>query len=167
MFYAYASVRSVAISNEVRGRQPVISHLDAGELHTSKGGFTLAERNESSESAEVLVIEVPDANSGGFATPMGGFRYHDAAFGDLFEAPGVRAYALTIAAGGRTEAHIESYDRLILAMSDLKLRDNIAGQGPAEFEMKAGEARWMPKGTTHAITNIGTAPAVFITLEFK
>jgi len=166
-FYAYVSVRPVTIANEVRGHQPVITQLDAGELHTSKGGFVLAERNESSGPAEVLVIEVPGANSGAFATAMGGFRYHDAALAELFESPGVRGYAMTVAAGGRIEPHAEDYDRLVLAMSDLKLRENIAGQGPYELQMKAGEARWMPKGTTHAITNIGTAPAVFITLEFK
>jgi quercetin dioxygenase-like cupin family protein len=166
-FYAYVSLRPVTIRNEVRGRQPVITRLDGGELHTSKGGFVVAERNESSEPAEVLVIEAPNANSGEFATAMGGFQYHDAAFGELFVAPAVRGYAMTIAAGGRTEQHVENYDRLILAISDLKLRENVAGQSPVEFEMKAGDIRWMPRLTTHATTNVGTSPATFITLEFK
>lgn len=164
-FYAYFSLRPVTIGNEVRGRQPVVTHIEATELHTSKGGFTLAERNNSSEPADLLVIEAVKPSAGGFNTPMDGFRYHDAAFGAIFEAPAIRAYTMTIAVGGRTEEHAEQYDRLLVAASDLKLRENVVGQPPSELQMKAGEIRWIPGGITHAMTNIGTSPATFITLE--
>jgi hypothetical protein len=164
-FYAFLSLRPVALSNEVRGRQPVVTHMDAGELHTSKGGFVLAERNKSSEAADILIIE-PVKSTGGFTTPMGGFGYHDAALGPIFEAPMARAYAMTIAAQGRTENHTENYDRLLIAVTDLKLRESVAGQPASVLEMKAGEIRWMPRGLTHATTNIGTSPATFITFEF-
>ena len=165
-FYAYVSLRPVTIGNEVRGRQPVLTRLDAGELHTSRGGFNVAEHNESSDPAELLVIEAIKLNSGGFHTPMGGFRYHDAAFGELFEMSGVRGYTMTIAAGGRTEQHKEDYDRLVVAISDLTLNEDVTGKTASEVEMKAGDVRWVPRGATDAITNIGTSPATFITLEF-
>jgi hypothetical protein len=166
-FYAYLSLRPVTIGNEVRGRQPVVTDIEAAELHTSKGGFTVAERNNSSEAADLLVIEAMKAGERGFNTPMGGFRFHDAAFGAIFEAPAIRGYTMTIAAEGRTEEHAEPYDRLLVAVSDLKLRENVAGQPPSELQMKAGEIRWIPRGMTHATTNIGKAPATFITLEFE
>jgi quercetin dioxygenase-like cupin family protein len=166
-FYAQLSLRQVTIGNEVRGRRPVLTQLDAGELHTSKGGFLLAERNESPEPAELLVIEATKPNIEGFNTPMGGFRYHDAAFGELFEAPAMRGYTMTIAAGGRTEQHTENYDRLVVAISDLKFRETVVGQAPSELEMEAGDTRWLPRGMTHATTNIGTSPATFITLQFN
>ncbi len=165
-FYAYLSLRSVEIGHEVRGRQPVVTHIEANELHTSKGGFTVAERNNSSEAADLLVIEAVKPSGGGFNTPMGGFRYHDAAFGPIFDASAIRGYTMTIAAGGRTEEHAENYDRLLVAVSDLKLRENVVGQPPSELQMKAGEIRWIPLGMTHATTNIGTSPATFIVLEF-
>lgn len=165
--YAYLSLRPVTLGNEVRGRQPVITRLDAGELHTSKGGFILAERNNSSELADVLVIEAVKTSGPGFTVPMGGFRFHDAAFGYLFEATLMRGYTMTIAASGRTEPYTESYDRLIVAISDLNLRDAVEGQLPATFEMRAGDVRWVPRGMDHAITNVGTSPATFITLEFN
>lgn len=166
-FYAFLSLRPVTISNEVRGRQPVVTHIEATELHTSKGGFALAERNNSTEPADLLVIEAVNPSGGGFSTPMGGFRYHDAAFGAIFEAPVIRGYTMTIATGGRTEEHAEQYDRLLVAVSDLKLRENVVGQPPAELQMRAGEIRWIPRGMTHATTNIGTSPATFITFEFR
>jgi len=166
-FYAFLSLRPTLIGNEVRDRQPVMTRLDANELHTSKGGFTLAERNNSSEPADLLVIEALKGNAGDFKGPMGGFRYHDAAFGELFEAPGVRGYTMRMAAGGRTEQHQEAYDRLLIALADLKLKEDAAGEPPSELEMKAGEIRWFPGGTAHATTNMGSSPAEFITLEFN
>src|SRR5215472_9601659 len=78
--YAYLSLQTLTIANEVRGRPPVVVALEAGDVHTSKGGFTLAERNKSSVSAEVIVVEAVKASTGEFASPIGGFRYHDAAF---------------------------------------------------------------------------------------
>jgi hypothetical protein len=84
-FYVYLSVRSVLIGNEVRGREPVLTKLEAGEVHTAKGGFVLAERNRSPEPAEVLVIEPVKQSGEGFSAPMGGFRWHDGAYGEAFE----------------------------------------------------------------------------------
>ena len=40
-FYAYFSLQSVTISNEVAGHAPVITQLEPGELRTSKGGFNV------------------------------------------------------------------------------------------------------------------------------
>jgi len=154
------------IGNEVRGHPPVIAQLDSGEVHTSKGGFNLAERNESSEPADLLVIEPLQQDSRGFSTSIGGFRYHNAAFAVLFETSTVRGYAMTIAGGGQTEQHTENYDRLLVAVSDLKLREDAAGQAATEVAMKAGDVQWVPRGGTHALTNVGTGPASFITLEF-
>ena len=164
--YAYLSLQTLTISNEVRGRPPVVVALEAGDVHTSKGGFTLAERNKSPAPADVIVIEAQKADTGDFATPLGGFRYHDAAFGELFQLPQMRAYSMVIAAGGHTEKHEERFDRLLVALSDLKLREDVAEQPSSEIVMKAGEIKWFPRGTNHATTNTGNSPATFITFEF-
>lgn len=165
--YAYLSLRPITIANEVRGRPPVVVSVEGGEVHTSKGGFTLAERNKSSEPADLIVIEALESDRTGFAMPIGGFRFHDAAFGTLFELPVMRGYTMTIAAGGRTEKRDENYDRLLIAVSDLKFREDLAGQPSSELQMKAGEVKWFPRGVSHVTTNTGTLPATFITLEFE
>lgn len=165
--YAYVSLHPVTIANEVRGRQPVVVQLEAGDVHTSKGKFTLAERNKSPMPADLLVIEAARDNPGDFAAPMGGFRYHDAALGELFQSPEMRAYSMVIAVGGYTEEHEEHFDRLVVAVSDLKLREDIPQQSSSEILMKAGEIKWFPRGITHATTNVGNSPATFITFEFQ
>jgi quercetin dioxygenase-like cupin family protein len=165
--YAYLSLRPMTIANEVRGRPPVVVSVEGGEVHISKGGFTLAERNKSSEPADLLVIEALKSDGAGFATPIGGFRFHDAAFGTLFEFSVMRGYTMTIAAGGRTEKHDENYDRVLIAVSDLKLQEDSAGQPSSELQMKAGDVKWFARGISHATTNTGTSPATFITLEFE
>jgi hypothetical protein len=165
--YAYLSLRPVTLANEVRGRPPVVVELEGGEVHTSKGGFTLAERNKSPDAAALIVIESVKGEAGGFATPIGGFRYHDAAFAELFQFPVMRGYSMVVAAGGRTEKHEEQYDRLVLAVSDLKLREDAAGQPPSEILMNAGDIKWFPRGISHTTTNAGNSPATFITFEFE
>jgi len=98
---------------------------------------------------------------------MGNFRYHDAACGALFEGAVARGYEMTIASEGRTEKHRDRYDRLLLALSDLQLKDEVEGKGASVIERKAGDVLWFPGGSTHAITNIGKSPAHFITIEFR
>jgi hypothetical protein len=166
-FYAYLSMRPVTIGNEVRGRQPVLTQLEPGELHTSRGGFTVAERNNSSEPAEVLVIEAIKAEHGSFDTPMLGFRYHNAAFSGLFESPVMRGYSMMFFPGGQVDSHAENYDRLLIAVTDLKLRDTLADGTQSNLEMKAGEIHWLSRGGAHAVTNLMDSIGRLITLEFN
>lgn len=75
---------------------------------------------------------------------------------------------MTVGATGKVERREEHYDRLVIALSDLKLHEDIAGQPSSELEMKAGEVRWFPHGWTHATTNTAEkTAATFITLEFN
>jgi len=164
--YAYLSLGQATIANEVRGRQPVVVNLDGGDVHTSKGGFTLAERNQSSAPADFIVVEALKREGVAFADPMGALKFHDAAFGELFELPMFRGYIMTFAAGGRTERYQEKYDRLVIAVTDLRLRDDIVGQPSSVLTMNAGDVQWFARGTVHTTTNSGTLPAKFVTLEF-
>lgn len=165
-WYAYLSLHSSTIANEVHGRTPVIVTLENGEVHTSKGGFTLAERNKSAEPADLIVVETLKSDGSGFAAPIGGFRFHDAAFGELFEFPAMRGYEMTIASGGRTDKHTEACDRMIVAVSDIDLWEDADGQSDFELTMKAGDTKWFPRGLNHATTNTGKSPARFLTFEF-
>jgi oxalate decarboxylase/phosphoglucose isomerase-like protein (cupin superfamily) len=76
-------------------------------------------------------------------------------------------YTMIIAAGGHTGDHAENYDRLIIAVSDLELREDRSGEPPSELRMKAGDVKWFPRGISHATTNTGTSPATSITFEFE
>lgn len=142
-------------------------NLDANDVRTSKGGFTLSERNQSTGPADLLVIEALKPDGAEFPSPVRSFRFHDAALGELFEFPAMRGYTMVIAAGGHTEKHDENYDRLVIAVTDLNLREESAGQPPSEVQMKAGDIKWFAAGSNHATTNLGTSPATFLTVEFQ
>ena len=165
-FYAYFSLNPVTISNEVTGHAPVITQLERGDLRTSKGGFNVAERNKSTERADIFVIQPAKTAGGGFATPIA-IRMHDAAIGELYTGPSMHAYSVEIASSGRLEEHTEAHDSLVIALTDSNIRENTPGNGSTDWNMKTGEARWVPQGTTHSETNVGSGPAALIVFELN
>ncbi|MGO9403282.1 MAG: hypothetical protein ACLPVW_07405 [Terriglobales bacterium] len=165
-FYIFVSLNAASIDTEVRGRSPIKSQLESGELRTSKGGFTIAERNSGPAPAEEIVIEPRDSRQGAkFDEPMASFRYHDAAVGAIFEQPLSRAYDMVIAAGGMTEKHTEKYNRLLIALTDLRLKDETEGTA-SQINENVGGVLWLYGGGPHTLSNIGDHPAHFITIEF-
>jgi hypothetical protein len=165
-FYAYFSLRPAAISNEVPGHAPVITQLEQGELRTSKGGFNVAERNKSNELADVFVVQPVKSAGDGFASPLA-IRVHHAGIGELYTGPTMRAYSLAIASGGHLEERTEAYDSLVIALTDSNIREIVPGNGSADWNMKAGATRWIPRGTTHSETNGGSTPAGLVVFEFN
>jgi mannose-6-phosphate isomerase-like protein (cupin superfamily) len=165
-FYAYFSLRPATISNEVTGHAPVITQLEQGELRTSKGGFNVAERNESNEPADVFVVQPVKSAGNEFATPLA-IRVHDAGIGELYTGLAMHVYSLAIASGGQLEERTEAYDSLVIALTDSNIREIVPGKASADWNMKAGETRWIPRGTTHSETNSGSIPAALIVFEFN
>ncbi len=165
-FYAYFSLRPVTISNEVAGHAPVVTHLKQGELHTSKGGFNVAERNKSDERADVFIAQPVKLAGDGFAAPLA-IPKHNAGTGEQYTGPTMRVYTLAIASGGQLEERTETYDSLVIALTDSSIREIVPGNEPVEWKMKAGETRWIPRGTIHSETNAGADPAAFMVFEFN
>jgi hypothetical protein len=165
-FYAYFSLRPVAISNEIAGHAPVITQLEQGELRTSKGGFNVAERNKSQDRADIFVVQPVKAAGGGFNAPLA-IRMHDAGIIEQYAGPTMRAYTAAIASGGRLEEHTEAYDSLVVAITALNIREIIPATGSVDWSMKAGETRWIPRGTTHSETNLGPTPVALIVFELN
>lgn len=169
-FYAFIVVHGGDLSNDVKGRPAVRTSLSDGELHTSKGGFALVEHNTGQSPIELLVIE-PTAQeltkTQAFEDPMAGFKYHDAVLGSLFEHPPLRAYEMTLASGGRTEPHLDRYDRLLVALTDVRLQDKVEGKADAEVRVSAGGVSWLPGGSTHEFMNVGDQPAHFIIVDVR
>jgi hypothetical protein len=161
------SLRTVRIGNEVRGHSPVPVELAAGEVHTSKGGFTVAERDSSPEPADIVVVEPKHVKGAGFDSPMADFAYHDAGSVELFTNSMVRGYSIGMAAGGKIDAHKDSFDRLLIAISNLNLSETDDRGNRANLQVKAGDVLWLLRGTTHNIVNLGQSSADFVTLEFN
>ena len=53
-----------------------------------------------------------------------------------------------------------------MAITDLSLRNEVAGQAATTRTLKAGDVAWIPGGITHTVTNLAPGEARLITLEF-
>jgi hypothetical protein len=163
--YAYFTLQEAQISNEAPGHKPKVVDVNSGDVHASKGGFGLVERNVGSGVADIVVVERL-AEAAPFSDPMAEYKIHEAAIGPLFEQPGMRAYATRMSVAGRTEAHSESHDRLIVALTDVQLADKTPERDGLTLNLKSGEAKWLSKGGIHALSNTADAACSFITFEF-
>jgi len=115
----------------------------------------------------LLIIERLESAGSPFASPMISFGLHETAAGELFEMPSMRGYVLRMAGQGRTEPHEERFDRLMVAVTNLHLRDQTDEKSQSEINLKAGEVRWIPKDSDRAIVNLDDTACTFITIEFN
>jgi len=166
-YYAFVSLTPAIVSNEVPGHAPKITKLEARELHTSRGGFELVERNISAEPVEILIVELLNPAPKAFDSPMGGAQYRDALYSDLFEVPGMRAYSVFLLPGSRVHKRERKFDRIVLALKDLSFQVETEGEPAANLNLKAGEVRWLPGGGSETIINSGKSPGNLITFEFN
>jgi len=167
--YVFIALVPSMLSNEVPGRRPIISNLEYGELRSSKGGFSLTERNAGAEPADLVVIELKTHShpSGGFATPEADYHYHNVMIGHLFETDDWRGYEINISSEGNVEKHKENCDRLIIAVSEAHLRNDVESKATSNLDLNPGEVTWFPAGDTISTVNVGSQPAKLIILEFR
>jgi quercetin dioxygenase-like cupin family protein len=164
-FYAYFSLQPATISNEVIGHAPVVTQLDAGVVRTSKGGFNVAERNTSAEPADIFIVQPTKSTGDGFPMPLS-IPMHEVGIVEQYTGPAMRVYSLAMATGGKLEEHAEAHDLLMIALSDLTIHESKPGNTSEDWKMKAGETRWITRGTTHSEMNAGSAPAALMVFEF-
>ena len=69
--------------------------------------------------------------------------------------------------GEKSERRRWDHDHLVIALTDLKLKNEVEGEPARAVEMKKGEVRWVEGGYTHRLTNEGKEPARFVTVELR
>lgn len=169
--YLFVTLGEAHISNEVLGKPPVELKLPDGETRFTPGNFAHVARNLSDQPFRNVTVELMqdetlrDAPS---PWPEGGDQ----------ELPGVRSKVLFVRDGARVSAvelepgatmpsHHHDGPHLLVAVSDLKIRSDVEGQGPMPGRFKAGDVKWLPGGYTHTLTNTGKDRARFVTVELK
>jgi oxalate decarboxylase/phosphoglucose isomerase-like protein (cupin superfamily) len=88
----------------------------------------------------------------------------------LFVKDGIRVSECELQPGGIIPMHHHTGPHLLVAVSDFDIRSDVEGKGPnsgpTSAHFKSGDAKWIPGGYSHTVTNTGTKPAKFVTLEF-
>jgi oxalate decarboxylase/phosphoglucose isomerase-like protein (cupin superfamily) len=191
--YVFVTLGATEVVNAVKGKAPVTLKLQDGETHLLPAPFAHVARNLSDRNFLNLTIELlyPVRVSQGCRTKscvVAPAKWDETRGLDilqggtkeiLFANDGVRGTEFELQPGGVVPMHHHTGPHLLMAVSDLDLRDtvprsDVASQnslsgnvsGPMPVHFKSGEAKWLPAGYSHSLTNAGQQPAKFVTLEF-
>ena len=170
--YVFVTLGEAHISNEVTGKPPRELELADGETRFTPGDFAHVARNLADRPFRNVTIELMQdeklrnapspwpQESGDREIPGGRIKV-------LFVRDGARVSAVELQPGATVPSHHHDGPHLLVAVSDLDLRSDVAGRGPTSAKLKSGDVKWLPGGFTHTVTNTGKAPARLVTVEFK
>ena len=91
-------------------------------------------------------------------------------FGNHFETGTMYNVFLTrsqLLPGVSSQMHEHKAPHLVVAMSDLELKDEVEGKPPVTVRLNKGEVRWVEGGFKHKLTNVGNRPGQFVTVEYR
>ena len=189
--YVFVTLGESVIRNERQGEKPGELRLADGDVRFSKGGFAHIARNLGEAPFRNVTIEVRkpargivrlatcDVNEGiecGFCDVAPEGKQKCEWPGDMNALPelekkeqdyGVYQSVTHLQPASTTGMHSHKADHLVVAVSDLELKNEVQGKAPETIRMKAGEVRWVKGGFLHALTNLGKQPAWFVSFEFK
>ena len=165
--YVFVTLGAAEIENDVAGKPPVSLKLQDGETRFSTGGFAHLAKNLADTPFRNVTIELlqpgPTTAAGGDEKPR---ELPGATITPIFTKDGVRVSEVRLKAGGTIPKHHHDSPHLVVAVTNLSLRNEVEGQAATTRTLKAGEVAWIPGGITHTLTNAGTGEARLITLEF-
>lgn len=170
--YLFVTLGGAHISNEVLGKPPVELNLPDGETRFSAGNFSHVARNLSDQPFRNITIELmQDEKTREAPSPWpegaGSKEFPGGRVKEIFIHDGARVSFVELEPGVTVPSHHHDGPHLVVAVSDLELRNDVEGKGPTPATLKAGDVRWVPGGFTHTLTNTGKSPARLVTVEFK
>jgi quercetin dioxygenase-like cupin family protein len=181
--YIFVTLGESEVSNERQGENPAVLKLKDGDTRFVRGGFAHVARNLSDTPFRNVTVEIlPLASS--FSCGVGKSTSPNTATVNACPAP-VTANGPAVSWSGVVESdkfavkqhsiqpsgtvsqHRHKGPHLVIAISNLSLRNEVEGKPPVEINQSVGDIKWLPGGFAHSVTNVGTEPARFVTLEFK
>ena len=185
--YIYVTLGPTEIVNAVKDKPPATVKLQDGETHFSPATFAHIARNVSDQPFRNVTIEILDDDTLRNSAPHWDPAHPEEDRGldilqggtkeILFVKDGIRVTEFELQPGGVVPMHHHAGPHLLVAVSDLDLRENDirsdvksddknGPQGPMSGHFKSGDSKWLPGNYSHTITNTGPKPTKFVTLEF-
>lgn len=171
--YLFVSIGASEVSNQVAGKPPVTLKLQDGEVRAVDGNFAHIARNLAATPFRNVTIELLQDEKA-HTTPPPSWDddrslqvLHGGTQEILFVKDGVRVSETELQIAGSVPKHHHAHPHLVIAVTDLLLRNDVPGKPTSNIEMKSGDIKWIEAGLTHSITNVGNAEAKFVTLEFQ
>jgi len=169
--YVYVTLGKSEVANAVKDKAPVTVTLQDGETRFSPATFAHIARNLSDGPFRNVTIEILEDESLRTSTAhwdedRGLDILANGTKQVLFVKDGIRVSEFELQPGAVVPMHHHTGPHLLVAVSDLDMRSDVQGQGPMPGHFKSGDSKWLPGGYSHTLTNIGSKPAKFVTLEF-
>jgi quercetin dioxygenase-like cupin family protein len=174
--YIYVTLGSTEILNSVKDKPPVTVKLQDGQTGFTPAPFAHIARDLAEQPFRNVTVEILEDATLRNSTPkwdedrsldilQGGTRQI------LFVKDNIRVSEVELQPGGIVPLHSHAGPHLLVAVTDLDLRENdprtdVPGQAPMPGHFKAGDSKWLPGNDSRSLTNTGTKPAKFVTLEF-
>jgi len=168
--YIFVTLGASEVSNEVEGKLAATLKLQDGETRFTPGNFAHIARNLASTPFRNVTIEFLRDKT---ATPAKwdqerGLNVLSGGTQEiLFVKDGVRVSEIDLQSGGVLPKHRHTGPHLVVAISDLDLRNDVEGKPASSAELKSGDIKWIAGGYTRRLTNVGKQQAKFATLEFR
>jgi quercetin dioxygenase-like cupin family protein len=172
--YVYVTLGDSQVVNSVKGKDPANVEMRDGQTGFLPRGFAHMARNLSGQPYRNVTVEFlqddklhhspehwdpahPEEDRG-LDILSGGTQEI------LFVKDGVRVSECELQPGAALRLHAGPH--LIIALTDSKLRSDIARKASSIIPMKRGESRWAG-GSAQMLTNTGEYSAKFVALEFR
>jgi len=167
--YVYVTFGASEIENDVPGRPPSRLKLQDGESNLVKGGFEHIAKNLADTPFKTVAIEVkrkPPKTTPPEKAERGLELGHGAMNDVLLDNDEVRIRDIQLSPGAMLHPGTRMLPHLLVAVTDLDLRDKATDRVHSEIRKNVGGVLWRPAGTP-MITNQAQQNARFVTVEFK
>jgi len=169
--YLFVTLGDTQVENDVAGKPPVTLNLKEGEARFVPGNFAHIAKNLAATPFRNVTIEIVQdekyRQSPHKWDEERALHVLDGGTQDvMFVKDGVRVTDVQLQPGATIPKHRHIGPHLLVAVTDLDVRSDVEGQGPMPGKFMAGDAKWLPGGYSHTLTNTGKQTARFITFEF-
>jgi len=164
--YLFVTIGASEVENDVAGKAPVTLKLQDGEVRFIPGNFAHIARNLALTPLRNVTIELKNNSAAKWDEDRGLALLQKGTQHVLFVKDGARVSDIELQPAGVLPKHTHSGPHLVIAVTDLDLRNAPAGKRAENVQLKAGDVAWVPKGVTHSLTNVGPGKARWIGVEF-
>jgi quercetin dioxygenase-like cupin family protein len=158
------------IENDVSGKPPATIKTGLGDVRMASAPLVHLVKNVGDTPFRNITVEIlpgasPAADSS-VARPAARST-EGVTRTEKGETAAVRVFETVINTGVTVPEHVHRVPHLLVALNDLALESDVAGQPPQTFRLTNGDVRWFDAGLKHSVKNVGGHPAHYVTLEFK
>lgn len=169
--YVFVILGDANVENDVAGKPPVSLKLKDGEVRFTPGDFAHVAKNLSDttpfRNVTIELLQDKKPHRAKWDEERALHVLHGGTEDVMFVKDGVRVTEIDLQPSGAFPRHRHTAPHLMVAVTDLTLRNDVPGKPASNIQMKSGDIKWVRSAVTHTITNVGDKEAKWVTLEFR